>query len=306
MPEPILPRNYRSPLNDSRLVNLAFRRIQKANTETARWLLGRFRQIPYNKYQVENNAQEETVVDGTTIITANVTRYEYLIDVGTLEDIIREFRQKYRQSFGDAVVAEAVQGYEAGTANAVTNLSGLTDDYKRTIQSVFVGQPYQSRVAFVRSRVFELMQGFQGEAAAELSRVLGDVVENGFSVSKAMKMIRSSFESDKVRAERIARTEITGALRRGRWDEAQDAQERLGVRTKLLHLSALLETSRHNHISRHGDVFTIGEVREWYSIGANAINCRCSQVEVLVDENGKPISDRSIKKALEVKKRLGF
>ncbi len=96
------------------------------------------------------------------------------------------------------------------------------------------------------------------------------------------------------RANRIARTEITTALRRARWDEHDSASDDLGLNVMLLHLSALSPTTRQTHALRHGKLYTSEEVRDWYSINGNAINCKCSQVTVLVDEKGVPLNSSVI------------
>lgn len=288
MGEPVLSRSAKSPLAETRRVKKAERRIRKALRTTRDWLIEEWKSVPVNSF------------------TVNQRRYEYLIDLSRLQDIIREIRRRLGIELGDAVVDESVMAYEVGTGDAITNLSGLTEDYKRTVAGVIASQPYQTRVAFVRARVFEQMQGFEGDTATDLGRVLGLAIENGENPLQTARTIKERFSVAQSRAERIARTEITGAQRRARWDEDQDAEERLGIRTRQMHLSALLPTSRLNHIARHGQIFTVDEVREWYSIAANAINCRCVQVSVLVDENGELLNERARKKALSTKQRLGF
>lgn len=286
--EPVLPRNAKSPLAETRRTQRAEKRIREALKETQRFTLQLWSEVPVNEY------------------TVNRRRYEYLIDVSRLADIIRQIKAKLRETLGTAVTDESVQGYEVGTANAVTNLQGLTQDYQRNISSVLASSPYQTRVAFVRARVFEQMQGFEDQTGADLNRVLSQAVEDGQNPLQTARTIRDRFDVAQSRAERIARTEITGAQRRAVWDENQDAEERLGIRTRLMHLSALLPTSRSWHIARHGDIFTTDEVREWYSVASNSIQCRCSQVGVLVDENGNLLNDRAQQKALQTKERLGY
>ena len=133
------------------------------------------------------------------------------------------------------------------------------------------------------------MDSFNGDTATELGRVLSQGVEDGLNPRDVAKGIRKRFGISERRAETIARTEITGALRRAARDENQDAQERLGIRTAMLWYSALLPTTRQSHASKHGRTFSAQEVAEFYSQGAESINCRCSQQSVLLDENDQPI-----------------
>ncbi len=140
----------------------------------------------------------------------------------------------------------------------------------------------------------EEMKGFSGQGAKDLARVLMAGIQEGLNPRKVAKDVIEQFSQAKTRAERIARTEINMALRRGRLDEEQDAQERLGIKTGMLWASALRSTTRPSHARRHGRVYTIEEVRDFYSRDANAINCMCAQTSVLLDENGQPTSKRAI------------
>ena len=51
-----------------------------------------------------------------------------------------------------------------------------------------------------------------------------------------------------------------------------------------LWFSALAPTSRRWHIERHGKTFTTDNVRQFYSVNGNSINCLCSQSTVLVNK----------------------
>lgn len=275
MAKPIIPRSTKSPLDDLRPVQRARARAKRALRKVRDMLLDEFDAIPYNEYELNH-------------LQTNAKRYDYLINVDTLEAILQRINDALGTEVEPTIWPEIEQAYEQGTSKTAENLSAMTEDYTRDIQSITLSQPYQSRVAIMRSRVFEEMEGFTGELGRELNRILTGAVQDGRSPLDVRKDIRKRFGVSMTRAERIARTEITGAQRRGRWDEAEYAQRNLGIRTKLMHLSAFLPTSRWTHMDRHGELFTIAEVREWYTVDGNAINCRCTQVEVLVDEFGQP------------------
>jgi len=287
MPEPILPASPENPIGGTRIIIKARKAINRQLKGVQKWLLGQLTSIPTNR------------------ITINSSVYEYQISPFALESIVRELRRRLEdpQPGAEVLVNRTVAGYEIGTAAAVTNLSTLTTDYTRTITSVLSSDPWQRRVALVRARVFEQMQGFAGETAADLARVLSTGIENGSNPIEVAKAIRARFDVSRSRAERIARTEITGALRRARWDEAEDARISIGIRTLEMWLSALSPTTRASHASKHGNLYSVQFVREFYSSGGEAINCRCSQVSVLVDENNQPLSTRSIDRAKRAKGR---
>lgn len=289
--QPIMPTHPRNPVGQVDRIRRARSAIRKRLRAVKKDLLERFEEIPRRELSVNAMA-------------VNERRYEYLIDLNKLEEMIRALRRNLGDLEAEALIREVEAAYEEGTANAVENLSKITDEYTRTTTGVIQSPSYQRRWAMIRARVFEEMEGFSGQAGNKLGRVLREGISNGRSPMSVKKDLQQRFGVNATRAERIARTEITQAHRRARWDERDDAEERLGIRTKLMHLSALLPTTRKHHARRHGELYTSAEVREWYAQDANAINCRCSQVEVLVDENGEPRTPGVVDEAKSRKARV--
>ncbi|MGW8240924.1 phage minor head protein, partial [Klebsiella pneumoniae] len=70
------------------------------------------------------------------------------------------------------------------------------------------------------------------------------------------------------------------------WNETDWAADRLGLNTGLLWLSALKPTTRSWHASRHGKVYTTEQVRDFYAENGNRYNCYCSQIPVLLNDDG--------------------
>ncbi len=271
------PRSRNNPIGGTRLERRTEQRLRKGLRNVQRWLLERFEEIPKERLEVNS-------------FGINATRYEYLIDAQQLQLIVDELRRRLGEEVPARIMEQAArQAYEAGTGQAVAQLAALTDEYTREITQVLSSAPWQRRVALIQARQFELMSGFQGDTAADLGRVLSNAVQDGLNPREVVGTLRERFGVSRSRAERIARTEITSALRRATWDEDQDANQRLGIRTKLVHFSALLPTTRRSHARRHGRTFTQEEVREWYARDANAIHCRCSQQSILENEDGSVV-----------------
>jgi len=192
------------------------------------------------------------------------------------------------------------QAATRGTAQSFSNLSQQSAAYavdRESLAAILISEPYQRRMALVNAREFEGMKGLTAQIKADMSRVLTDGIGRGLNPRDVSRNLTAQAGIEKVRANRIARTEITTALRRARWDEADEATTLLGLNVKLLHFSALSPTTRMSHALRHGHLYTVDEVREWYAIGANAINCKCSQVEVLVNDKGEPLNSNFIEMA---------
>lgn len=289
---PTPPRSRENPIGHVRMQRRTMQRLRRGLREVQAWTLERFQQIPRQRIEINS-------------MSVNFATYEYQISVAELQSIVDEIRRRLGEDVPAEYLAQQVQqAYEAGTGETVAQLAALTDDYTRDITQVLSSQPWQRRVALIRARQFELMQGFQGDTATDLGRVLSDAVQDGLNPRDVTRTLRERFKVSRSRATRIARTEMTTALRRATWDETEDARERLGIRAALLWFSALLPTTRQDHASKHGRTFSQQEVREFYTRDANAINCRCSQQPVLLDENGDPMMGR-LKERL-AKQRKGF
>jgi len=278
---PTLPRNTENPVGGARLQQQTVSRLKRGLRDVRRWVLERFEEIP--KREITINAS----VPGYTV---NETRYEYLISVEELRLIVEEIRRRLGIEVPPDYMAEqARRAYEAGTGTAVAQLAALTDDYTREITQVLSSEPWQRRVALMRGRVFESMLKVDEDSATDLGRILSQAVEDGLNPRDVVQQLKSRFRYSEYEAERVARTEITGALRRATRDEEQDARERLGISTGILWFSALSPTTRASHASRHGKVYTSQEVAEFYSRDGNAIFCKCGNQPVLLDESGQPI-----------------
>lgn len=204
----------------------------------------------------------------------------------------------------DAYVRAA---YQRGTAQEFANLAQQSPAYRAgqdTLAAVLQSEPYRRRIALIAAREFEEMQGLAGGVKAAMSRILTDGVARGMNPREVAKLLREQAGIEAVRARRIARTEITTALRRARWDEHDDAQERYGLRTMLMHYSALSPTTRITHAARHARLYTSEQVRDWYSQDGNSINCKCSQLSVLVDSNNQPLVPQIVDRARATERKM--
>jgi hypothetical protein len=252
--QPIVPRNMTNPVGQTDRINRTVSHLLAAVDDIELWMLGEFNAIPTKAHIVNS-------------LYINEYRYEYQINVYELERLIQEMQLRFDNLPADFVAREVLGAYEQGTGLANTNLANLTDDYTRQITAILISEPYQRRAALVGARVFEEMKGFEGDAGTRLARILRRAVQDGLPPL---------------------------SLRRGRWDEAQDAEDRLSLPVGLLWLSALKPTTRRWHADRHGEVYTIQQVREFYAVNANAISCYCTQTEIILDKEGKPVSQKLI------------
>ena len=295
---PTKPRHPDNPVGQTKRIRQARGAWTNHIRPIRRWLLEQLEDIPTRRteanvkhvFYAPNSGQLAPPETWHGTLTLNT--YEYQISARRLEEIVQAIAERLGDAPPrDALIDRVRAAYEQGTGDEVENLISITDgQYTRDITDVIQSDTWQRRVAMIESRVFEEMQGFQGDTGRELSRVLREGVENGLNPRDVARDIRRRFNVSQSRAERIARTEITQSYRRARMDEDSDANERLGIRTRLLWFSALSPTTRESHAARHGNTYTQEEVREFYARDGNAIYCKCSQSSVLVDSDGNPVN----------------
>lgn len=206
--------------------------------------------------------------------------------------------------FFSAYVSNA---YLKGTTQEFANIAAQSVAYKASVESVATivrSQAYQTRIALIAAREYEEMKGLSAAVKTSMGRILTDGVARGYHPRKVAKALVAQVGIEESRANRIARTEITTALRRARWDEHDDAQDKYGIRSMLMHYSALSPTTRIKHAERHAQLYTSDEVRDWYSVDGNAINCKCTQISVLVDEKNKPLVPSIVERAKATEQKM--
>lgn len=183
-------------------------------------------------------------------------------------------------------------GYDKGLAQQFANLSTQSPVYlagRVSLGDIIRTPEYSRRMALLAAREFNEMEGLAASVKANLSRILAAGVARGQSPDQVAKDIKANLTIDQNRAKRIARTEIHNALIQAKLDETQEAQQRYGLRTMEMHISALSNTTRLDHAERSGKLYTVEQQREWWAQGANSINCKCSTTTVLVDDNNEPL-----------------
>lgn len=284
---PILPANPSDPTGVDRLERGAIRDFAK-----------RIREIRAAYVEAITLFRPEPVVNKA---------YTFRIDPYLLRAVIGDLER-----FVDGVILEGGENqlwffqtyvgvaYQRGTAQEFANLSQQSPIYKagaQNLRELLSSEPYQRRLSLINAREFEEMKGLGGGIKADMTRVLSDGMARGLNPRDIATNLTEQARVSEGRAKRIARTEITTALRRARLDEADEAAERYGTVAKQMHMSALSPTTRPRHASRHAKLFTTDEQRDWWAQDANSINCKCSTVSVLVDEEGKPLVPGIVERA---------
>lgn len=184
----------------------------------------------------------------------------------------------------DYVVAEA----QRGTLEAFNNLSQQSQVYasQTTLHQLLSSPGYLNQVASARLTTFSDWKVISDTARGDLTNIITDAVARGVNPRETAGVISKRLDVSMSKAKTIAQTEQVGALRQAQWNETDWAADRLGLNTGLLHLSALKPTTRATHAFWHGKVRTVQEVRDWYAVDGNKYHCYCSQIPVLLNDDG--------------------
>lgn len=191
-----------------------------------------------------------------------------------------------------------------GTAQSVSNLTNLSASYAatRTIEAVIYSAPYRLRLGVAQLRDQSHWTGLAAQQKSELAQIIGQAVVDGRNPRAVAETIKERLGVSLSRAKSYAQSDLTDTLRQARWAESEQAQEDFGIRIGLLWTSALLPTTRKNHASRHGRVYTTAEVKAFYGQRGNVFRCHCSTTEALLDADGKPILTPKLKAKMQGEK----
>ncbi|MGB8664398.1 MAG: phage minor head protein [Serratia inhibens] len=312
---PIIPRNKTDPTQSYRVVNKMYRDIEDRYYGIKKALRALFDQRLTGKDRVGNGQSALMACNNDegelpSLYQVNAGTFIYDMTAQQLADLL----QVMQTILDDYLLAGNGQDiwslqyvaaeYERGTLGAYTNLSVQSPVYasQTTLSALLSSPAYQNQVAAAFVSTYSDWKGISDTARADLANIIADAVGRGVNPRETMKVISKRLDVSMSKAKTIAQTEQVGALREAQWNETTWAQDRLGLRTKLLHLSALKPTTRTWHASRHGKLFTVEEVREWYSNDGNRFNCYCSQIPVLLNEDGSIFNKGLAEKLAEERK----
>lgn len=181
-----------------------------------------------------------------------------------------------------------VTEFERGTRNAFTNLSVQSSVYasQTNLAQLLSSPAHQNQIASAYISTYSDWKGISDAARVDLANVIADSISRGINPRETAGIVSKRLDVSMSKAKTIAQTEQVGALRQAQWNETDWTADRLGLKTGLLWQSALKPTTRSWHASRHGKVFTTEEVRDFYAESGNRYNCYCSQIPVLLNDDG--------------------
>lgn len=297
-----MPRNKADPTQSSKQVNRLFRDIEHRYYQIKLALKKLIDEMLVGRERSSNSLLSYILTRNDnqpdTLYQVNAGTYIYDMSAAELADLLERVQailDEYLLDGGstnlwvlDYIAAE----YERGTHKAFTNLSAQSDYYaSQTTMAQLLGSPaLQNQIAAAYVATYSDWKGLSDAARADLAGIISDAIGRGVNPRETARIISKRLDVSMSRAKNIAQTEQVGALRKAQWLENDWSRERLGLNTALLWTSALKATTRSWHASRHGKTYTTEEVQAFYSTNGNRYNCYCSQIPVILDENGKVVN----------------
>lgn len=295
---PIIPRNKADPTQSYRAVNRMYRDIEQRYYDIKVALKQLFDMRLTGRERASNSmfgyilARNGNQPD--TLYQVNAGTYIYDMTAAQLADLLQVVQSILDDELLDGgsqniwamdyVAAE----YERGTLGAFTNLSVQSPVYasQTTLQQLLSSAAYQNQIASAYVSTYSDWKGISDTARADLANVIADSIGRGINPRETASIVSKRLDVSMAKAKNIAQTEQVGALREANWNETDWSADRLGLNTGLLHLSALKPTTRQTHAFWHGKVRTTQEVRDWYAVDGNKYHCYCSQIPVLLNDDG--------------------
>lgn len=232
--------------------------------------------------------------DEPTLYQVNAGKYIYDMssqELAQLLEAVQNILDEYFLEGGEQnqwAMDYVIDEFQRGTLEAFNNLSQQSQVYasQTTLQQLLNSPGHLNQVAAARLTTFSDWKAISDAARGDLTNIITDAVARGVNPGETASVISKRLDVSMAKAKTIAQTEQVGALRQAQWSETDWAADRLGLNTGLLWLSALKPTTRWWHGGRHGKVYTTEEVRDFYAENGNRYNCYCSQIPVLLNDDG--------------------
>lgn len=292
IPSPRLPTSTTDPVGADRRVGSAWKQIDAKYNELQTRIVELFEATPSSQVNVDGYGyQYDFSAQRAASISDEIQR---ILDEVLLEgDSFNQFWMGI----------EVTSSYEAATRIAQGNLASISADYaaQRTIADILYSEPYMRRLGIAYSSSYSDWKGLSDQGRSQLASVITEGIATGKNPSGVTEDIVKRLDVSKSYAKQMAQTEITGALRQARRDEAGEANALLGLNVGILWSSALLPTTRMTHAQRHGKVYSAEEVADFYSRDGNRYNCHCGNTECLIIDGVPQITGRAKERYAEAK-----
>ena len=299
-------RNKQDPTGQARNRRKGMRVLQNRITKAERQVKALFRAIPKERRRqagIVNNAEVTFYdYDYPPIEQERLTNQVQVILDEELEttDVLMppdwfwqdNLEQPYRQgtvetinSFNQQVTAATIAG---------VTVRGIAPQTVPA-ESVLFSPAYAERLQNVYVSNYPTIKGLSQDTTKQVMQQINAGIKANQPPSVIATNISERFNVSRSSAKRIADTEINQAFTNAEMDATVIAADVTGLRAGVIHISALLPTTRNHHANRHGNAYTVEQQRQWWDTGANRINCKCSTISVLINAKGKVVDTKKQK-----------
>jgi hypothetical protein len=287
----------KDPTNQGRLRKFARRLVKKRLLESRNTILDLFKAIPRRKKYQKVVTNDSEIVWQYDFDASDAEAFNQSIQ-NTINEAIQTTEDKPSENWWWSNIADDSYRIGAMSENnnieqmmeglvAITFLSGLQLITRPEYQSSLIKETVLSYNTFTDLSIKTSSQVYQVviagiESGRSPKEIRADIIKR-FSVATSSANVKVDTEINRINNN--ARIAIASLYR-----------DAFGLDLAVLHISALISTTRFSHAQRHGKVYTPEAQNSWWNSNANRINCHCSIRTVRVDKNGKVISDKFTKR----------
>lgn len=201
--------------------------------------------------------------------------------------------QPYRQGTAEELIS--FNQLVAGAVIAGALVNGLPPRAV-PIEQVLFSEPYRNALNKVYVENFGSIKKLSETTSSQVIRVINSGIDAKLTPTEISEQISERFDVSRSSAKRIADTEINKAYTNSKLNANDIAASETGLRSGVIHISALTPTTRNTHAARHGNAYTTVDQRQWWDSGANRIYCKCDVISVLIDSSGNVIQTETQEK----------
>ena len=171
------------------------------------------------------------------------------------------------------------------------------------VNQVLLSDVHRSALDQVYQTNFTTVKGLSEKTTTQVMQQITLGMQAGETPTKITERITERFDVSRSDAKRIANTEINKAYNDAKLAAVKIISGRTGLRAGVIHISALLSTTRETHARRHGNAYTVEQQEQWWNTGVNRINCHCSTQTVLIDRTGNVV-DTELQEEIKVERKF--
>lgn len=268
------------------------KRLQRRVRNAKRAVTERFRKIPtmvvnadlVYRYDMTPEQKEDFFNEVRRIIALEVVGTTQTDRVPVEWWFKPELELPTRQGYAEEVI-QFNQLIKIANVKGITGRNGLPAQII-PVELALTSQDYTRVLNEKYLNGFNSIKGLSDTTADQVIKQVNLGIQAGNSPKEISERISERFDVSQSSAKRIAVTEVNQAYNDARLAATDTAAEQTGLTAGVIHISALLTTTRRGHAARHGNFYTTAEELNWWNQDANRINCHCTTESALMDSDG--------------------